>query len=490
MKDEIWQKKEYLLFDLDGTLTDPKQGITTCVQYALKDFGIEEPDLDKLEPFIGPPLKDSFMEFYGFTEKQAQRAVTKYRERFQDIGIFENEVYRGIPQMLKKLRLRGMRLAVASSKPTVFVERILEHFHIREYFDVVVGSELDGRRVEKEEVVREALRRLFPDGRVDKSKVYMIGDRKFDVEGAKALGIDSVGVSYGYGGMEELRAAHADYIVRSVEELRRFLLRGYEDMEKDLNSLQKIWLLLFSFVLFLAVRGFAENLCLVSAGRAGMEITRNLSTIVSVIGFLAGGLAIFGSARKCVRRTIRDMYLTHLTPQPGTSYGLAALSAAGLSLGGAMLLGLTGITGSSDAYQAVAEVQSGASFGVALVCYGLVSPLAEELLFRGVIYGYLRRFYDVMTAIVASSILFGVYHGNMVQALYAAAMGYLIAYAYEYFADFRVPVCMHVGMNLLSLIVSYTGLGGTRFCSWPVCIVLLLLGGGSTVFLARRKRIL
>jgi len=153
--------KAYLLFDLDGTLTDPKLGITTCVQYALKSFGIEEPDLDKLEPFIGPPLKDSFMQFYGLDEKEAETAVDKYRERFQDIGLFENEIYPGIREMLRVLKKKGMHLAVASSKPTVFVERILEHFKIRKYFEVVVGSELDGRRVNKDEVVQEALSALF-----------------------------------------------------------------------------------------------------------------------------------------------------------------------------------------------------------------------------------------------------------------------------------------------------------------------------------------
>ena len=124
--------------------------------------------------------------------------------------------------MLKDLSEEGLHLAVASSKPTVFVERILEHFGIRQYFQVVVGSELDGRRVNKDEVVDEALHQLFGSHPVQKDKVYMIGDRKFDVEGARALGVESVGVTYGYGGMEELKEAKADYIVQSVEELHFF----------------------------------------------------------------------------------------------------------------------------------------------------------------------------------------------------------------------------------------------------------------------------
>lgn len=149
---------QYILFDLDGTLTDPKPGITACVQYALHKMGIEEPDLDKLEPFIGPPLLDSFHEFYGFNEEQGRQATVYYRERFTDTGLFENEVYPGIPQLLENLKAAGKKLAVASSKPGVFVERILEHFGLNAYFDVVVGSGLDGTRTKKEEVVGEALK--------------------------------------------------------------------------------------------------------------------------------------------------------------------------------------------------------------------------------------------------------------------------------------------------------------------------------------------
>ena len=190
---------DYVLFDLDGTLTDPKEGITKSVQYALASFGIEEENLDNLEAFIGPPLKDSFMDFYGFDEEKAEQGIVKYRERFADTGIFENRMYDGIPLLIRKLKGNRKKIAVASSKPTVFVERILEHFEIRQYFDVVVGSELDGTRVKKEEVVEEALRQLYgenPEDLEDKKKrTVMVGDRKFDVDGAKAQGIRSVAVT-------------------------------------------------------------------------------------------------------------------------------------------------------------------------------------------------------------------------------------------------------------------------------------------------------
>lgn len=217
---------QFILFDLDGTLTDPKVGITSCVQYALHKMGIDEPDLDKLEPFIGPPLLDSFEEFYGFTEEQAQQAIVFYRERFSTVGLFENEVYSGIPQMLANLQKQGKRLAIASSKPTVFVERILEHFDMKQYFDVVVGSELNGALSRKEEVVEEALRQLHHGKKEVYDTTVMVGDRKFDIFGAKEFGLTSVGVSFGYAAVGELAAAGADYIVDSVEELEKLLQCG------------------------------------------------------------------------------------------------------------------------------------------------------------------------------------------------------------------------------------------------------------------------
>ncbi len=231
---------QYILFDLDGTLTDPKIGITSCVQYALRKFGIEEPDLDKLEPFIGPPLTDSFREFYGFDDAKIQQAVAYYRERFSSVGLFENEIYPGTAQMLARLQKEGRRLAVASSKPAVFVKRILEHFEILSYFDVVVGSELDGTRVKKEEVVEEALRQLLRNGgsgqealvksmadmmqEHPRRDIVMVGDRKFDIEGAKAYRMDSIGVAYGYAAAGELEEAGADVIVETVEELEQVLM--------------------------------------------------------------------------------------------------------------------------------------------------------------------------------------------------------------------------------------------------------------------------
>ena len=188
-------EKEYLLFDLDGTLTDPKEGITKSVRHALKAYNIEVEDLDTLCCFIGPPLKDSFIEYYGFSEEDAVNAIGVYREYFSDRGIFENEVYEGIEEMLKALTSSGKKLFMG-------------------------GADLGETRVKKADVIRYV---LAENGITDLEKVIMIGDRKHDILGAREVGVDSVGVLYGYGDREELTGAQADFLAETVFDLQNLL---------------------------------------------------------------------------------------------------------------------------------------------------------------------------------------------------------------------------------------------------------------------------
>ena len=196
----------YILFDLDGTLTDPQVGITKSVQYALRHFGIDEPDLLKLNTFIGPPLTDSFMKFYGFDEAQATQAINFFREYFSKQGILENVLYEEVAELLAELHQAGCQLAVATSKPTVFAKQILEHYQITHYFKAIVGSNLDNTRTDKAEIIAFACNEL---GITDLGNVLMIGDRKYDIAGAQAHGITSIGVTYGYGSKQELAEARA-----------------------------------------------------------------------------------------------------------------------------------------------------------------------------------------------------------------------------------------------------------------------------------------
>ena len=218
----VMKNYQIVLFDLDGTLTDPGVGITNSVAYALKKYGIEVADKTQLYPFIGPPLIDSFEKYYGFSEEEAKHAVTLYREYFREKGIFENEVYDGIAPMLEHLKNSGKTLIVATSKPEIFARQILEHFQLDGCFRYIAGANLDGTRSKKNEVIEYALEACDV---TDRSSAVMIGDRDYDMIGAQKTGLDSVGVLYGYGNRAELEHAQATYIVKTVADLEQLLLQ-------------------------------------------------------------------------------------------------------------------------------------------------------------------------------------------------------------------------------------------------------------------------
>lgn len=212
--------RKYLFFDLDGTLSDPMLGITRSVQYALRHFGIEVSNLHKLCPFIGPPLAESFRDRYGMNEAETAEAIARMREYFAPKGIFENELYAGIPELLADTAAAGCVNVMATSKPETFARRIAEHFDIARHFRLIAGSELDGRRTTKVEVIRHALAQLG----IRPDEAVMIGDRRYDIEGAAAAGLDSVAVGWGYAEAGELEAARPGHFPASVDELRRLLL--------------------------------------------------------------------------------------------------------------------------------------------------------------------------------------------------------------------------------------------------------------------------
>lgn len=211
---------KYILFDLDGTLTDPAEGITNSVAYALDKFGITVEDKTQLNVFIGPPLVETFMSFAGLTEEDANRAVTYYREYFKPKGIFQNKMYSGVPELLQKLKADGKSVILATSKPEVFAKDILAHFGIEQYFDFAAGASWDLSRNKKADVIAYALESC---GITEKDKCLMVGDRKHDINGAQENQIDSLGVLFGYGSLEELQTAGATYIAQTVEDIIKFI---------------------------------------------------------------------------------------------------------------------------------------------------------------------------------------------------------------------------------------------------------------------------
>ncbi|RBP04414.1 HAD family hydrolase [Rossellomorea aquimaris] len=217
-------KYKIILFDLDGTLSDPKEGITKSVQYALENLDVEVPDVHELECFIGPPLQVSFAENYDFDEEKTQRAIDFYRERFKEKGMFENKLYSNIPSLLKSLKKKGFTLVVATSKPTVFAEQILKYFTIDQFFTLIAGSNLDGTRTSKTEIIQYILD-IYNE--FEPGSFIMIGDRKHDIIGAHNTGIDSIGVTYGYGSFEEISQSSPTYLVETVDMIEDVLV-GYQ----------------------------------------------------------------------------------------------------------------------------------------------------------------------------------------------------------------------------------------------------------------------
>lgn len=214
--------KQYILFDLDGTLTESAPGIINSLKYALERLGVTDYDKAILDKFIGPPLAVSFEKFFGFKGEKCNNAIKIYREYFSEKGLFENSVYAGVEDMLARLKSAGTKLAVATSKPEVFARRILDKFGLSGYFEVICGIPLDNEKMTKAQVIDRTIAEL---NATNKQTVLMVGDRDYDVAGAHQNCIECMGVTYGYGSRSELEAAGAEYIAASAEEAAELMLK-------------------------------------------------------------------------------------------------------------------------------------------------------------------------------------------------------------------------------------------------------------------------
>lgn len=215
------ERIDTILFDLDGTLTNPKEGIVNSILFALKKLNIPEYNTSELSSFIGPPLKESFKIRYNLTDNKADQAITAYREYFSTKGLFENELYIGVIELLEALRLNNFKLFVATSKPTVYAKQILKHFNIEKYFIEIIGSNLDNSRTDKTEIISHAV----SSHKLQVNKAIMVGDRKYDIIGAKNNSLKSIGVTYGYGSLEELTLCKPDIIAENCTELKTIFLK-------------------------------------------------------------------------------------------------------------------------------------------------------------------------------------------------------------------------------------------------------------------------
>lgn len=504
---------EYLLFDLDGTLTDSGEGITKSVQYGLKSIGIEVTDLDKLRVFVGPPLTYSFKEFYHLDEEQIKKAVEKYRERYNQVGKFENALYPGMAALLKDMQKRGKHLAVASSKPEVFVRQILKHFNIEQYFEVVVGSGLDGSLGTKAEVVEEALRQLFGKEKgqqviltqEEREKTAMIGDRRFDIEGGKANGLVTIGVEYGFPEEGELKEAKADYIVRTVEELHRLLLRGSRDADEERmkdyekvqkkkrqreeaerrqierkvkagqSSFRKSADILLPLLVYFVVYDMVGFVLAAAVSYLGVQIGGTVNAILVIFTLLLTMAALLPMSKW-------EFFLHDKEEDDEKKNGISCrtaivfvITAAGASFGLNIAFRIFHIVDMSAQYSAVAQTQSAVATGVGMVLYGIVSPLAEETLFRGLLYNRMKLYFPTFWSMILSSLFFGLYHGNLVQGLFGFLLGMVIVWLYELYGKWYVPVVFHGIVNICSWLL--TSLPGEKsgFFSPVNCLVFVVI---------------
>lgn len=495
---------QVILFDLDGTLTESGEGIINCVQYALEKLGKKEEHPENLQCFIGPPLKEQFMKYAGLSEEEGEKAVVYYRERYTTTGIFENRLYPKIPELLDLLKINNKILAVASSKPEVYVKQILEHFQIADYFTAIVGSELDGRRTEKAEVIEEALRRMHLEE--ERDKVLMVGDRSHDVQGAISCGLQCIGVAYGYGSREELEKAGAVYIADSVEDLGILASPNDEETTENVESVRniipdrekvkkseipetrklekeekempepakkkekfrystagQIWRLIYPFLIHYGATLLATIalylVYLIQAGglqetaSAGQRLI-NSTLYVTLIGDLTAAIILYLFYRKDQMRRKEGFSGTgkaFVWAPPVIWFSVIILAIAT----GQFLNDLINGLHLNDLFTGYSEVSeqafSGQPVGLMILVVGIIGPICEELMFRGIVFHRLKDWVKPQAAIVISALLFGIYHGNVVQFFYATCMGVMLAIIYDKTGTLWISIVAHIAANLWSL---------------------------------------
>lgn len=459
-----------VLFDLDGTLTDSAEGITQCVHYALEQLGIDAPDPSELNCFVGPPLHEMFMKYANLDEKTADRAVEIYRERYTQIGIYENRLYPYITKLLALFKKNGITMGVASSKPEIYVKQILKRFGIDHYFKVIVGSELDGTRVKKKEVLEEAIHRLRMDRKKD--QIVLVGDTAFDVLGAHEAGIACIGVSYGYGDREDLEVAQPIYVAETVSDIAECVLSSQKN-HKNESVFFQFWRIIYPILIHVGITLFVTagwslaytTYELVIQKNHNMEtiqqmlIQQNIYMIliVSLISMVIFPWLFRGDEWYRKELGIRNRMMT------ADKFGIMRmiLVVVFFVLLGTFLNQLiiwSEIAVLFDGYNKVAETLF--SPKVMLISYittSLFAPIAEELVFRALVYRRIRDYINVKWAIIISSLLFGLYHGNVIQCIYGTLMGIALAAVYERYKTLWAPVIAHIATNAFVGFMEFKG---------------------------------
>lgn len=504
-----------VLFDLDGTLTDSGEGITKSVQYALKEgFGIEA-ELEDLRQFVGPPLLEKLESYAKLSKDEAREAIRWFRKRYDTIGIFENRLYPGIEDLLAQLKQEGMTICLSSSKPEFQCRRILEHFHILQYFDEMVGAKDDETRSDKAEVVEEVIRRLKEHGKYSgKESLVIVGDRNYDIVGGKKNGIGTIGVSYGYGSRKELEEAWPDAIADSVRELRNILIGQYRDgkdhptsskneeerhqsipaegpsgrepeestqhesaqpEEKDLQEAyltgrrekqynwytdmsvgRKIFRAILPVLIGLGINlGISIVYAAVVMGLYGGMDPRTEQSELLMTGIVDLAILIIMVVMWHRDEALRKGFhaADQMMVKRHMNFSLFAVDIC-FVLGVTLLFNLvfSRFIPTSSQYEGFVDSFDSIPYPLAVALIGVLGPCAEEFLFRGVFFRRVRDCLNVYAAALLSGLAFAVFHGNLEQGIPAFVMGFLFCLVYEHFGTMAAPIAGHMSVNLLALI--------------------------------------
>ena len=482
-----------VFFDLDGTLANSGEGIMRCVQYALdREFGIKA-DIKELRSFVGPPLREQFIRYANLTPEQADRAVARYGERYRAAGIYEISVLPGISELLMELRRTGLRLVLVSSKPTEYCREILSRLGIAQYFDDVVGSDQNGRTAGKPEAIEKAIR---VTGCADRNEIVMVGDRRYDVIGAKQCGVGSIGVTYGYGSRMELEYEWPDCIVDNPTELRNvligqlmagsaggnFLNDGSPDPaiigevvkpakksrgERLIDAIYKTWRMVYPILLHWAILIVVQIGLILAVLMIGEFV--NLPDGTSLYDYISNQMVLLtgiadaaaipvawlfmrGDQRKR-KEAGGGKYLLNRNKMGVKEIILIALLSIGIAQVVNFLIAL--IPYEDAIYEETSEemfYQTGLFLQFAVI--GAIGPICEELVFRGLVFRRARDYVGFWPAAIVSGLAFGIYHMNVTQGVFASIMGIVFAMIYEHYGTIWASITAHIANNVMATLMN------------------------------------
>ena len=505
-----------VLFDLDGTLTDSAQGIAVSAQYALKTLGIDEPDTAKLRCFAGAPLHRQFMEYAHLSEEQADQAVAAFREYYEREGMYLNAVFPGIEQMLYALKRAGKTIGIVTSKEASQAVAVLRQAGIARYFDAVIGVKPEDKNVAKSTQIEQAL--ICLGRQMRRGEVVMVGDRFYDMEGARGAGVASVGVTWGYGGVEELQRSGATALAGDPQMLAQILINGPVQgrYTADRTGAQgapgamqrggsKTWQIMYPLLIWLGVsllvssiggaiygvyfsaKAVAQNGSVMNPEDAysiaaqmlqgdGYIFVTNLISLVTDLVLIPIIYAIY---KKDVYR--RNGFRTSLKKEkkPGAFNAvLAVVMGFSISVVINMIISITGLSGwmyemNPSRYDTFSNMPLWFEF--IIIC--LLAPAVEELLFRAVIFRRMRTFSSYTTAAFVSAALFGIVHLDVVTGIAAFLIGIVMAMLYEYTGSIFTSMCFHFGFNFYSIAIALLDLESMSDSTAAAVIIGLLIAG-------------